>query len=170
MACHIGQTKGTLSDRIIQHYKEKKSYIGRALRKYGKENFSWYILCECSSKKELDDREKFYIQEYNTRINGYNLTNGGDGVHGWVPSEETRKKISEANKGQIPWIKGKHQTKDHIKKRIEATRRKLKGRKRKPFSEETRKKMSEARKRNWENVEYRKYHTERMKGNKYGIR
>jgi len=31
----------------------------------------------------------------------HNRTDGGDGVSGWVPGEETRRKISEANKGRV---------------------------------------------------------------------
>lgn len=40
----------------------------------------------------------------------------GEAQKGKILSEEHKKKISIANKGQIPWIKGKHHTKESIKK------------------------------------------------------
>ena len=54
-----------------------------------------------------------------------------NGMFGKHHSEESKKKMSEARKGAIPWNKGKHP-------------------KRKPHSEETKRKMSEARKAYWE--------------------
>lgn len=55
-----------------------------ALRKYGEDNFSFEILEEINEelgRDYLNEREKFYIQEYKTYIRdgGYNLTFGGDG-------------------------------------------------------------------------------------------
>jgi len=50
----------------------------KALRKYGEENFSFEIVEECS-KQELNEKEKFWIQYYNSKVpNGYNMTAGGD--------------------------------------------------------------------------------------------
>jgi hypothetical protein len=63
----------------------------------------------------------------------------------YIPSAETRKKLSDANKGQVPWNKGLEgyrkgilQTEDHKDKISKA----LKGR---IISEDTKKKMSESR-------------------------
>lgn len=36
-----------------------------------------------------------------------NRTDGGDGTSGIIKSEDTRRKLSIANQGQIPWNKGK---------------------------------------------------------------
>jgi hypothetical protein len=59
--------------------------------------------------------------EEGTRLT--NLTKGGDGILGYSHSEETRRKISEYNKGigRIPpnW-KGRKQSPEHITKRVEA--------------------------------------------------
>lgn len=49
-----------------------------AMRKYGIENFNFEILEECS-KDLLDEREKYWINYYDTYENGYNMTKGGDG-------------------------------------------------------------------------------------------
>lgn len=50
--------------------------LSRAFRKYGLNNFTWEILEECS-KKELDQKEKYYISIFNTYFDGYNETTGG---------------------------------------------------------------------------------------------
>ena len=81
----------------------------KAIRKYGWENFEWSII-EQSDKHEtlLKEKEEYYIRFYNTFYdNGYNMTYGGDGTFGWIPSEETKKKISKSRKGIVPWNKGK---------------------------------------------------------------
>ena len=98
--------------------------INNARAKYGIDNFGFEILKECKDE-ELDYWEKYYIKELNTKAPyGYNLTDGGEGGSGYSPSEETRKKLSDANKGKTPWNKGKTNI----------------------FSEETKKKMSEKKK------------------------
>lgn len=45
------------------------------IQKYGIENFSFEIIEECK-KEELDKKENFYINKYDTYNNGYNLTLG----------------------------------------------------------------------------------------------
>jgi hypothetical protein len=49
----------------------------RAMRKYGIENFTFEVLCECSAT-ELNKKETYYIEYYNSLYDGYNQTNGGD--------------------------------------------------------------------------------------------
>lgn len=79
---YIGQTTKKLSDRIIGHFKKEKkeqSFFQLALHKYGLENFDWDILFEAKNKQELDEKEQFFIEEYETlnREKGYNLKTGG---------------------------------------------------------------------------------------------
>lgn len=52
------------------------SYFYRSIRKYGLDNFSFNILEECSVD-ELNEKEKFYIEKYNSYRNGYNQDEGG---------------------------------------------------------------------------------------------
>jgi group I intron endonuclease len=62
------------------------------------------------------------------RDNGWpltNLTDGGDGVHGYVHSEETKKKISTSNTGKISCMLGKHHTEDSKKKISESNKGKI---------------------------------------------
>jgi len=79
---------------------EYHSPFYRALRKYGVENFTFEIIEQCEID-ELDDKEIYYIKEYNSFIhfensNGYNNSIGGNqGSRFRIKSEEEKRKISE---------------------------------------------------------------------------
>lgn len=68
----------------VRHSKDeflrKKSPIHKAINKYGASSFKFEILEECK-EEELNEREMFYINLYNSRDKkkGYNITEGGDG-------------------------------------------------------------------------------------------
>jgi hypothetical protein len=51
----------------------------RAIRKYGIDNIKSKELEVTHSQEEAKEREKYYIKEYDTFKNGYNMTLGGDG-------------------------------------------------------------------------------------------
>ena len=53
--------------------------ILRAIRKYGADSFIFTLIEECPDET-VNDRERHYIQEYNTYNYGYNITLGGDGI------------------------------------------------------------------------------------------
>lgn len=79
---YIGQTIKTIEKRFSQHISKSKEegnnlYLSRAIRKYGKENFEITQIDTASSKKELDEKEKYYINYYDSIKNGYNLCDGG---------------------------------------------------------------------------------------------
>ena len=58
---------------------EKSNYpLYRAFKKYGIDNFSFEILEECPIE-ELNEKEIYYINYYDTYNNGYNQTTGGQG-------------------------------------------------------------------------------------------
>ena len=122
--------------------------INRARAKYGIDAFDFEILKECDDK-ELDYWEKYYIKELNTKAPyGYNLTEGGDGCKGYHHLEETKKKISETLKGNIPWNKGKTNiySEEWRKKQRDAHKGKAPWNKGKQWSEECKQKMSETKK------------------------
>lgn len=127
--------------------------IANAVKKYGKDAFTYEILEENIFDEFLPDLEVAYIAKHNTIVpHGYNLTSGGEIAK--IISAETRRKISEANKGKSKGEKNPFFGKVHSKetrKKISASRKgKLKGEKNpnfgKTFSEERRRKISEAKK------------------------
>lgn len=65
-------------------YNDKKEWdklLYKAFRKYGLENFSFEIIEEVDNLEKINEREKYWIEYYNTfnKEKGYNLTVGGDG-------------------------------------------------------------------------------------------
>lgn len=61
-----------------------RSLIGRAIKKYGKENFSFQILEECR-EEQLDKLEEEYISKYNSVVpNGYNIETASKGKTSFV--------------------------------------------------------------------------------------
>ncbi len=76
---YIGITTRSLQKRFKEHCKAE-SVIGKAIRKYKKENFIYYELERASTRQDLFKLEKYYIAKYKTFKNGYNSTIGGDGV------------------------------------------------------------------------------------------
>ena len=74
-------------------------YFAHAILKYGWDNFDHEIIASNLTKEEADNFEKILIDKLNTRNHqyGYNIREGGS--HGKL-SEETRRKLSELNKGK----------------------------------------------------------------------
>ncbi|MBD3878755.1 MAG: GIY-YIG nuclease family protein [Quinella sp. 1Q5] len=107
---YVGKTKRSTEVRFKEHVKEK-TYIGKAMRKYGIESFTVEVLEECPVEK-LNEREIFWIATLGSKApNGYNLTDGGDGGDGGSgkgrsQSAETRAKISAKLKGKPSPKKG----------------------------------------------------------------
>ena len=77
---YIGQTVRKPADRWQAHKHraellEFKTHLYNAMRKYGVENFSFEMIEECCNDI-LDDRERFWIQYYNSYTDEYNETLG----------------------------------------------------------------------------------------------
>lgn len=73
--CYIGQSIDIVR-RWRQHrtdYQTEEKVLYRAIRKYGLENFSFEVLEECEVTA-LNERELFWINEYDSYNNGYNAT------------------------------------------------------------------------------------------------
>lgn len=74
--------------------------IGRAFRKYGWDGFAHEIIADNLTEAQAKQMEINLIAELKTQDPefGYNICAGGEGVTGWHPTDETRRKISEAAK------------------------------------------------------------------------
>jgi hypothetical protein len=143
--------------RLAAHRNATKSdtAFARALKKYGETGLRITFICGAEDDECLSLLEQECIALYGTkRPRGLNLTDGGDGATGYVPTEETRRKLSESHRGQSSHMKGKTHSTDTRRKLSDA----LKGRTRTPeaiakgaasnrgkvFSEERRRNISEA--------------------------
>lgn len=64
------------------------SAIDNARAKYNDFNKWKYEVLEKCTVEELDEKETYWIDFYDSKNNGYNSTYGGDGNKGWKPSKE----------------------------------------------------------------------------------
>lgn len=102
--------------RWDEHRRTKSSILCHAFKKYDIKNFRFTIIC-AGSLEYIKDLEIRAIAYFNTQVpSGYNITSGGDGVWDYRHSKETRKKISQANRGRKCPMTGKHHTVEAIEK------------------------------------------------------
>lgn len=71
---HINILNNTNNNTI-----EKESALHQSMLKYGIDNFTFEVVELCSID-ELNSKEQYWIKEYNSYLNGYNETIGGDAV------------------------------------------------------------------------------------------
>jgi hypothetical protein len=100
---YIGQTCRDLSRRVIEHNhaanKLPTKMFHRAINKYFNGSLiesQYEILDVAYSKEELTNLEIEYIKKFDSfGKNGYNMTIGGEGVKGYIYTDDDRKKMSE---------------------------------------------------------------------------
>lgn len=154
---YIGLTTKGLGKRIAQHVIENKSYIQKALNKYGLQSFTISVIDEADSKEVLCEKEQYWIKFYDCKSpKGYNLTDGGDGLIN--PSKSVRKRISKKvstilkgnqyRKGILHSEESKKAISEGMKtsKKFQKAVKKFKFRKKHTMSEEGKKALSLARK------------------------
>jgi len=130
--------------------KNNSEYLGsglllnKAIKKYGRNNFTKEILETCVTKKELNEREIYWIKELNAVKDGYNIALGGSGgdtytnnpnlpeiieklsgennhFYGKKHTNDSKDKIGETKVGKLSWNSGKtniysKKTKDKMSK------------------------------------------------------
>lgn len=151
-----------------------KSYVGQTVNPYKRfnqhlnsNNKDWHVDYHKNPEKyeyivvednipedQLDEREVYWIDYYDSYNNGYNLTEGGCGNRGYKLSYETKKKISKSNKGKhrsdetkkkiSESSKGKHLSEEHKIKISESMKGKNAYWYGKHHSEEHKRKISES--------------------------
>ena len=69
---YIGQTTNNIKTRWRGHLSRASfnayTLLSKAIKEFGKENFSINQIDECNSQHELDRLERFYIEKYNTFV------------------------------------------------------------------------------------------------------
>lgn len=112
--CYIGRTSKSLEVRKNEHKTAANNgnFVGfnskfyRAIRKYGYQNFHWFVVYEGD---DFILKERSFIKIYNSFIGGYNSSAGGEGVgQGAIPwnigkrhSENSKKKMSDSQKYRL---------------------------------------------------------------------
>lgn len=84
------------------------SYLQHSWDKYGSDSFEFSILEECSDG-DLNEREKYWIEFYDSFNSGFNLTCGGDGgntIAGYTDEELRRYKEKKHRVHQQTALKG----------------------------------------------------------------
>jgi group I intron endonuclease len=124
--CYIGKTTKSLEIRKHRHIANAQRgsicHFHSALRKYGEAAFKWKVVQVCSSIENLNECEKLWIRISNSFTNGYNSTTGGDGG---IVSEETRKRMSDAQIGHIVTKETRQKISDgHIGKALSTAHKK----------------------------------------------
>lgn len=110
---YVGKTTQPIDKRWTQHRSEARTgsqaYLHRAIRKYGESNFVIEVVHSITNPTTnvLNEWEVRMISELNPR---YNMTIGGEGAAGHIPSTETRDKLSAV------WTKEKRLALSNIKK------------------------------------------------------
>jgi group I intron endonuclease len=109
---YIGQTTKSLEQRIKGHIKESKIDSNRpfmlSINEYGEDNFTFETIDSANNLDELNDKEVYWINFYNSvSPNGYNVTGGGQGKK-MKTTKELNRIISEGLKNSEKWQKTKN--------------------------------------------------------------
>lgn len=147
--CYVGSTWKSFQSRLTQHLsklnckKHHCHHLQSAWDKYGEDIFQFEILEVIDNKDILLDREKYFIEKFDSYLNGYNENPDPNfspmyNENSKIKSSETHKKIWEnlrnsmteeefeqyrkeyaehrgKHKGAIPWNKGVKMTEEQTK-------------------------------------------------------
>lgn len=117
-----------LINRRNNHFRQLRKNIHHNIKlqcsynKHGESSFVFEVVEFVDKPEDLISREQYWIDKLEAVNKGYNICPTAGNTLGFYPSEESRRKMSEAHKGEKSYWYGKH------------------------LSEETRRKMSESRK------------------------
>ena len=162
--CYIGITCRNPWDRWHRdgsgYRQDTQPKFYNAIQKYGWDKFEHEILFQELTLEQAVEKEKELISYYDSFVNGYNSSTGGEGNPGHVVTESMRKQMSESHKGQVPWSKGKKLSEEHRKKISESHIGKNTG----VRSQQTKQSISDALKGKQKSEEARRHMSESAKG------
>lgn len=131
---YIGITCQPIAKRFSNGYGYKRqTHFYNAILKYGWDNIKHEIMFDGLTKEYAEQKEIELISAYksNDKKHGYNVANGGCTIG--TMSEETKRKISDAEKGRT--------ISDDTRKKMSDAQ---KGKSKKPLSDETKEKIRAA--------------------------
>lgn len=81
--CYIGQTRNELAVRKQEHINDCRHGVVTkfyaAIRYYGEDAFVWEVIEDnIESLSKLNEREQYWIKRFNSYLEGYNSTPGGE--------------------------------------------------------------------------------------------
>ncbi len=139
--CYIGQAYN-INKRIQRHFQHLEhnyhhcSHLQRAWNKYGKASFVFYTLEIIENYEQLTPAEQFWMDSFKAfGAELYNTLPAKRTHLGIKRSQETKDKISKANKGKV-----------RSSEVCQAMSKQRSGKKLKPHSEETKQKIAKANK------------------------
>lgn len=113
---YVGMTEKTPETRFRAHLAStgKNRPVYSWIKSHGPDNIGYSVLEVCTAA-EVFEREQFWISELGTRYPlGKNMTDGGDGIRGFVFTAEHRQKMSDAHIG--------HRASDETRAKMSAAR------------------------------------------------
>lgn len=95
---YIGQTIRPIQDRFHRHINDAlnnilDTHFARAIRKYEKDNFIIEQIDQAQTQDELNKKEQYWIQYYNSVQNGYNETDAISKCGGNTYQSKTEKEM-----------------------------------------------------------------------------
>ena len=95
---YIGQTIRPIQDRFHRHINDAlnnilDTHFARAIRKYGKDNFVIEQIDQAQTQDELNKKEQYWIQYYDSVQNGYNETDAISKCGGNTYQSKTEKEM-----------------------------------------------------------------------------
>ena len=103
---YIGISKCSEVKRFKDHCTSARKgstlFLHRAIRKYGKEDFTVKAVCYADTWEQAKELERRYILECGTFAPaGFNMTQGGEGTLAYQHTEEAKARMSQKHKGKI---------------------------------------------------------------------
>lgn len=118
---YIGQTLDRFIERYWNHlwklnnHSHDNRHLQSAWDKYGGSSFEFSIIHKLKENEDIDDLERYYIQQYDFN-NLYNIQHGGQDhvMLGTHMSDKTKAKIGEANRKNMLGKKHSEETKERM--------------------------------------------------------
>jgi group I intron endonuclease len=113
---YVGITTRKIARRWYEHCYVGNScgqLLNKAINKYGIDAFEIQVVASAKTIPDLKELEKQLIVQYQTKVpNGYNLTDGGDGLTGYRHTEEDKKRNGDLKRGPVHSTETKQKMKD----------------------------------------------------------
>lgn len=126
---YVGQTKKSPSRRLMEHKscarnKKHNCYkLENAINKYGEGNFFVEEIATTKNQDDANELEIFFIKEYDSITNGYNLQSGGQGNRDISGAKNPRAKLTEKEMKEIFYLaSNKVKTQTEIAKQFSVNR------------------------------------------------